>query len=70
MARAQNSDLVWHKALQSGLSNCVQVAQLTDGGVAIRDSKDPSGPHLRYTAAEWEAFRDGMKSGDFDRLPG
>jgi hypothetical protein len=32
MARAQNSDLVWHKALQSGLSNCVQVAQLTDGG--------------------------------------
>jgi hypothetical protein len=36
--------------------------------VAIRDSKDPSGPVLVYTPAEWHAFLHGAKTGEFDDL--
>jgi hypothetical protein len=61
-------ELAWHKSMQSGLSNCVEVAQLSEGGVAVRDSKNPSAPALHYTAEEWEAFAAGMKSGEFDYL--
>jgi len=36
------------------------------GGVAVRDSKDPDGPILRFTAAEWAAFVEGVAAGEFD----
>ena len=36
------------------------------GGVAVRDSKDPEGPMLRFTAAEWSAFAAGMAAGEFE----
>ena len=59
--------LVWRKASVSQANgNCVQVAPMPDGGVAVRDSKDPDGPILRFTAAEWSAFADGMAAGEFD----
>ena len=32
----------------------------------MRDSKDPDGPVLAFTAAEWEAFVAGVKDGEFD----
>ncbi|HKT05478.1 MAG TPA: DUF397 domain-containing protein, partial [Rugosimonospora sp.] len=32
----------------------------------VRDSKDPHGPVLEFTAAEWSAFVDGAKGGEFD----
>ena len=58
----------WHKALSSvGNGACVELASI-DGMVAIRDSKDPDGPILRYTTAEWHAFLDGAKKGEFDNL--
>ncbi len=58
----------WRKALSSvGNGACVELAPV-DGMVAIRDSKDPAGPILRYTAAEWHAFLDGAKKGEFDHL--
>ena len=61
-------DLVWCKAQSSvGDGACVELAP-TDGMVAVRDSKDPDGPVLRYTAAEWHAFLDGAKKGEFDHL--
>lgn len=47
-------------------SNCVQVAKLTDGRVAIRDSKEPHSPTLVYTKDEFVAFLDGAKAGVFD----
>jgi hypothetical protein len=51
------TDLRWHKASASGggTGNCVEVAALS-AGFAVRDSKDPSGPVLRFSAAEWVAF--------------
>jgi len=46
--------------------NCVEVAPLSDGGRAIRDSKDKTGPMLLFTPAEWSAFVVGVKGAEFD----
>ena len=45
--------------------NCVEVAQNIPGVVLIRDSKSPRGSVLRFTEAEWGAFRDGVIAGEF-----
>ncbi len=45
--------------------NCVEVAALPDGGVAVRDSKDADGPALTFTRDEWDAFVGGVKLGEF-----
>ncbi|MBB2913254.1 hypothetical protein FHS43_004552 [Streptosporangium becharense] len=37
------------------------------GVVAVRDSKDPGGPKLLFTPADWQAFVGGVKNGEFDR---
>jgi hypothetical protein len=60
--------VVWRKASYSNTQggNCVEVADLPDG-MAVRDSKDPSGPMLQFTLAEWQAFVAGIKDGEFDR---
>lgn len=36
------------------------------GGVLVRDSKDPDGPQLRFSAAEWADFTAGVRAGEFD----
>ena len=46
-------------------SACVQVAA-RDGVVGVRDSKDPEKTTLKFTAEEWKAFVEGVKSGEFD----
>lgn len=47
--------------------DCVEVAVLPEGLVAVRDSKDaPHGPILRFTAAEWRAFTNGVRCDEFD----
>jgi hypothetical protein len=49
--------LRWRKAsYSSNQGNCVEVAALPDGGRAVRDSKDPSGPVLTFSAGAWRAF--------------
>lgn len=58
----------WKKSTRSGGNgNCVEVARLDGGAVAVRDSKDRQGPALIFTPAEWEAFIGGAKDGEFDR---
>lgn len=61
------STLTFTKAQASmGNGACVEVAPLPQGGKAVRDSKDPSGPVLTFTDVEWDAFADGMRKGEFD----
>lgn len=57
---------VWRKSVRSaGNGNCVEVAIL-DVAVAVRDTKDRSGPALVFAPAEWNAFIAGAKDGEFD----
>ena len=59
--------VVWRKSSRSGNeTGCVETAFLADGRVAIRDSKDRTGPALVYTPREWDAFLKGAKDGEFD----
>jgi len=67
MQQVDCSRAVWRKSARSGGNgNCVEVAFL-DGAVAVRDSKDPSGPVLVFTPSEWEAFVGGVVDGEFGR---
>jgi len=60
---------VWRKGSFSNPSgNCVEIAELPGGDVAVRNSRDPEGPALIYTAAEIAAFLSASKRGDFDDL--
>jgi hypothetical protein len=53
----------WRKSSYSSpQANCVEVAVSTPT-VAVRDSKDPDGPVLRFTPAEWRRLIDGVKAG-------
>ena len=61
----------WIKSSYSGPTggNCVEVAFLAGGDVAMRSSRHPEGPALIFTRAEWEAFLGGARDGEFG-LPG
>ncbi|MGD9987010.1 MAG: DUF397 domain-containing protein [Pseudonocardia sp.] len=62
-------DLAWRKATASNPSgDCVEVAVLPDGDVALRNSRAPHGPALVYTRAELAAFVAGVRGGEFDDL--
>ena len=68
MSTHQLNDAVWRKSSRSngnGGSNCVEVAFL-DAAVAVRDSKDQSGPALMFSSAEWTEFVNSAKAGEFD----
>jgi Domain of unknown function (DUF397) len=58
--------LTWRKSSYSGSNggNCVEVATLLDGGLAVRDSKDPQGPNLTFSPAEWRTFIASVKKDD------
>ncbi len=58
----------WHKSSYSpqGGNSCLEVASLDHDGRAVRDSKNPTGPALMFTAAEWVAFTAGVRAGEFD----
>lgn len=59
----------WRKSRRSNpTGNCVELAPLADGGVAVRNSRHRDGPVLHYTRSEMEAFLLGAKDGDFDDM--
>jgi hypothetical protein len=60
---------VWTKSRHSAPGgNCVEVAELPGGGIAVRNSRHPEGPALIYTRPEMAAFIAGAKDGEFDAM--
>lgn len=58
--------MIWRKSSYSESAGaCVEAADDGDDRL-VRDSKDPSGPVLRFTAAEWTAWLAGVRAGEFD----
>ncbi|MFD3580807.1 DUF397 domain-containing protein [Streptomyces sp. NPDC058644] len=61
--------VTWVKSRHSNADgNCVELALLPGGDVALRNSRDPHGPALIYTRGEIAAFITGAKDGEFDPL--
>jgi hypothetical protein len=61
--------VVWRKSTASNpTGNCVELAELPNGGIAVRNSRSPRGPVLVYTRAEIAAFLAGVRAGEFDDL--
>ncbi|MGH3825479.1 MAG: DUF397 domain-containing protein [Pseudonocardiaceae bacterium] len=66
MRSSELSHTTWRKSSRSNggvEGNCVEVAALPNL-VAMRDSKDPAGPVLAFTRAEWRAFLGGVRTGE------
>jgi len=63
----ETSTVTWRKSSHSGTTGgeCVEVASVAPA-VAVRDSKDPDGPKLTFTAVAWRAFAGRAKLGEHD----
>ena len=62
-----DSGTYWVKSsLSFSNGNCVEVANLPDGKIGVRNSRDSEGPVLRFTSDEWHAFLGGARNGEFD----
>ncbi|WP_327097222.1 DUF397 domain-containing protein [Nocardia vinacea] len=61
------SGAAWFKSSRSASQDtCVEIAHLDGGMVGVRDSKDPMGPALVFSPAEWDAFTAGLQSGGLE----
>ncbi|MGH3623824.1 MAG: DUF397 domain-containing protein [Sciscionella sp.] len=63
----------WRKSSFSGGGgqgggNCVEVAPLTNGRIAVRNSNRPERGAVLFTRAEMNAWLKGVKAGEFDDL--
>jgi hypothetical protein len=66
---APDVDLTWRKSSWSNpTGNCVELAGLPGGDVAVRNSRHRDGAVLVYTREEIRAFLHGAKHGEFDDL--
>jgi Domain of unknown function (DUF397) len=62
-------ELQWQKSSDSFANgDCVEVAQMSDGMIAVRNSKSWHGRILQFTPSEWEAFLGGVRKGEFDHF--
>ncbi|KJY30328.1 regulatory protein [Streptomyces sp. NRRL S-495] len=57
----------WRKSTFSAeTGDCVEVADGVPGVLPVRDSKDPSGPSLVFSADARVAFVAGVRAGEFE----
>jgi hypothetical protein len=69
MPAPELADVTWQKSKFSNPNGaCVEVAHLSNGEIAVRNSRFPDGPALVYTKAEIAAFLAGAKHDEFDHL--
>lgn len=67
MNRELNNRSDFHKSTYSGASReCVEIAALEDGRIAVRDSKNGGvGPVLVFAPAAWNDFVRGVADDEF-----
>ena len=71
MLATELGEVRWQKSWHSNPNGeCVELASLPTGEIAMRNSRFPAGPILLYTQAEITAFLAGAKDGEFDHLTG
>ena len=59
----------WIKASASNAQGSCVEQRYADGVIEVRDTKDRgAGPVLRFTLAEYTAWLDGARRGEFDHL--
>lgn len=60
------AQVTWRKSSWSAYNgNCVAVASLPGGAIAVRDTKDAGrGPVLRFGPEAWGSFVNALKNGD------
>ena len=72
MTRADLSRAVWRKSSRSpangGTEQCVEVAALDGGRIAVRDSKQPDGAVMFLTRAQLAAWISGVQHNEFTNL--
>lgn len=51
---------------EDGTPAALEIGYADNGLVALRMADDPEGDILIYTPAEWEAFVEGVRDGEFD----
>jgi hypothetical protein len=69
MPAAALTGVLWRKSIHSNSTgNCVELAELPDGAIAVRNSRFPEGPALIYTRDEIRALVLGVKDGEFDSM--
>ena len=65
-ATPDHAQVHWYKSSRSaGNGACVEVAELPSM-MAVRDSKDPDGPVLRFDTGAWRSFIAAVRAGTFD----
>lgn len=66
-SRPDLSAVTWRKSSYSNANggDCVEVAEGFSGMVPVRDSKDPQGPALLFSAESWAAFVAAVSAGHF-----
>jgi hypothetical protein len=62
----QEPPLRWRKSTRCEAGGCVEVAPVA-GGMAMRDSKDPDSPVLRFSHTGWDAFVSAIRAGEFSQ---
>jgi Domain of unknown function (DUF397) len=66
LMKAEAESFGWRKARRSlANGNCVEVRPV-NGGIAVRDSKNPGGYVLAYSALSWRAFTLAARQGHYD----
>jgi hypothetical protein len=65
-ARSANGSAWTKSSLSHANGNCVEIANIADGQVGMRDSKNITGPVLGISREEWRAFLGGIRNGEFD----